>query len=48
MSRGEPIMLKNVPIMLCCSARKRYLLCSTFVPIMFNFFNYAHQNIHNN
>ena len=35
-------------IMLCHSARKRYLLCSTFVPIMLNFFNYAHQNIHNN
>ena len=37
-TRGEPIMLKNLPIMLCHSARKRYLLCSTFVPIMLNFF----------
>ena len=27
---------------------KKILLCSTFVPIMLNFFNYAHQNIHNN
>ena len=35
--RGAPIMLKNLPIMLCHSARKRYLLCSTFVPIMLNF-----------
>ena len=34
-------MLKNLPIMLCRSA-------PTFVPIMLNFFNYAHQNIHNN
>ena len=41
-------MLANLPIMLCSSARKRYLLCSTFVPIMLNFFNYAYQNIHNN
>ena len=48
-SRGAPIMLKNVLIMLCRSTRKRYLLCSTFVPIMLLFFfNYAHQNIHNN
>ena len=46
--RGAPIMLKKLPIMLCRSARKRYLLCSTFVPIMLNFFNYAHKNIHNN
>ena len=51
--RGTPIgisiiiMLANLPIMLCRSARKRYLLCSTFVPIMLNFFDYAHQNIHN-
>ena len=43
-TRGEPIMLKNLPIMLCRSARKRYLLCSTFVRIMLNFFNYVHQN----
>ena len=27
--RGERIMLKNLPIMLCCSAPISYLLCST-------------------
>ena len=31
------------------SKKVQYLLCSTFVPIMLKlFFNYAHQNIHNN
>ena len=40
-SRGEPIMLKNVPIMLCTYyAQHLCLLCF--------FFNYGHQNIHNN
>ena len=28
-SKDEPIMLKNVPIMLCCTAPKIFLLCST-------------------
>ena len=32
--RGERIMLKNLPIMLCCTAPKMHLLCSTNVPIM--------------
>ena len=40
-----PIMLKNLPIILCHSARKRYQhLCL----LSLIFFNYAHQNIHNN
>ena len=34
LSRGERIMLKNLPIMLCCTAPKMHLLCSTNVPIM--------------
>ena len=34
-SRGAPFMLK---FLLCRSARKRYLLCSAFVPIMLIFF----------
>ena len=38
LGRHQHIMLANLPIMLCSSARKRYLLCSTFVPIMLNFF----------
>ena len=33
-TRGEQIMLKKLPIMLCCTAPKRHLLCSTNVPIM--------------
>ena len=32
--RPEPIMLQNLPIMLCCTAPKMYLLCSLNVPIM--------------
>ncbi len=28
--RGELIMLKNLPIMLCCIAQRKYLLCSKF------------------
>ena len=33
-NRPEPIMLQNLPIMLCCTAPKMYLLCSINVPIM--------------
>ena len=33
-NRGEQIMLKNLPIMLCYTAPKMHLLCSTNVPIM--------------
>ena len=32
--RGKRIMLENLPIMLCCTAPKMYLLCSTNAPIM--------------
>ena len=32
--RGRRIMLENLPIMLCCTAPKMYLLCSTNAPIM--------------
>ena len=32
--RPAPIMLKNLPIMLCCTAPKKYLLCSIIIPIM--------------
>ena len=46
--RGEPIMLKNVPIMLCRSARKRYVLCSTFVPIMLNIFQLCSSKYYHN
>ena len=31
---GRLIVLKNLPIMLCCTAPKIYLLCSTNTPIM--------------
>ncbi len=33
-NRAEPIMLKKVPTMLCCTAPKIFLLCSTNAPIM--------------
>ena len=33
-ARGERIMLKHLPTMLCCTAPKMHLLCSTNVPIM--------------
>ena len=33
-SRGERIMLRNLPIMLCCTAPNKHLLCSTNPPIM--------------
>ena len=32
--RGERIKLKNLPIMLCCTAPKFYLLCSNIAPTM--------------
>ena len=36
-ARGRRIMLANLPIMLCCTAPKMYLLCSTNAPIMLNY-----------
>ena len=30
-SRSALIMLKNLPIMLCCTAPEKYLLCSTII-----------------
>ena len=34
LGRGKRIMLKNLPIMVCCTAPKMYLLYSTNTPIM--------------
>ena len=36
LGRGEQIMLQFLPIMLCCTAPKNYLLCLYHVPIMLN------------
>ena len=48
LSRGEPIMLKNLPIMLCRSARKGTYYAQHLCLLCLIFFSYAHQNIHNN
>ena len=32
--RGELIMLKYLPIVLCCTAQRKYSLCSKVFPVM--------------